>query len=81
MEETNFAGNGEQKRLEQLFCSADITSEMHYQLILISALNTLLSKTACLENIAFLVALHKESSLRWELLIVAGRGKNVAGRG
>ncbi|XP_078352397.1 melanopsin-like [Oculina patagonica] len=63
MEMTNFTENGGQKRFEQLFCSADVTGGIHYQLICLSVMNIFLSITASLGNTLILVALNKESSL------------------
>ena len=48
---------------EQFFCSADLSGEIHSQLIFILALNAFLSITAFPGNALILVALRKESSL------------------
>ena len=63
---TNFTGGHSGKQtetLEQQLCSVGSTSEMHKQLIFISAFNIVLSITAFLGNSLILVALRKESSL------------------
>ena len=49
--------------LEELFCAANFTEGIQSQLIVFSAVNTLLSITAFLGNSLILVALHKENSL------------------
>ena len=59
----NFSGGKNEKRLEQLYCSADFIGGIHHQLIFLSVLNILQSITAILGNTLILVALHKESSL------------------
>ena len=59
----NFTEVGNQKTFEQLFCSAELTGEIHNQLICLTVLNIVLSITAILGNTLILVALHKESSL------------------
>ena len=60
---TNFTGDGNQKTVEQQFCSAELTGGIHKQLICISVLNIFLSITAFLGNTLILVALHKVTSL------------------
>ncbi|XP_020607695.1 probable G-protein coupled receptor 45 [Orbicella faveolata] len=59
----NFTGDGEQKTIEDLTCSPDLTAGLHGQLKFVSVLNTFLSVTAFLGNALILIALHKESSL------------------
>jgi len=63
MAAANFTGDGQQKPVEQLVCSAGLTAGLHGQLTFISVLNTFLSVTAFLGNALILIALHKESSL------------------
>ena len=60
---TNYTGDGKQKSLAELFCSAELTGAIHSLLIFLSVLNIFLSITAFLGNTLILVALHKESSL------------------
>ena len=59
----NFSDDLKQKAVDQIFCSASLTAEIHGQLTLISFLNIILSITACLGNTLILVALRKETSL------------------
>ena len=63
MAAANFTGDGQQKTLNELICSLDLTSGQHGQLTFISGLNSILSVTAFLGNALILIALHKESSL------------------
>jgi len=63
MAAANFTGNGQQKTLEDLFCSPDLTAGLHGQLIFILVFNSFLSVTAFLGNALILNALYKESSL------------------
>ena len=60
---TNYTGDGKQKSLEELFCSAELTGGIHSQLIFLSVLNIFLSITAFLGNTLILFALSKETSL------------------
>ena len=60
---TNYTGDGKQKQLVHLFCSAELTGGIHSQLIFLSVLNMFLSIASFLENTLILVALSKESSL------------------
>ena len=60
---TNYTGDGKQKSLEDLFCSAELTGGIHSQLIFLSVLNIFLSITAFLGNRLILFALSKETSL------------------
>ncbi|XP_020607693.1 high-affinity lysophosphatidic acid receptor-like [Orbicella faveolata] len=62
MAAANFTGDGQQKTVQQLMCSAGLTAGLHGQLTFISVLNTVLSVTAFLGNALILIALHKESS-------------------
>ena len=59
----NFTGDGQKKTLEQLWCTANLTAELHSQLTFLSVLNSFLSVSAFLGNAVILIALHKESSL------------------
>ena len=60
----NFACGGNQTQtFLQVRCSATYASEIHEELIYLSAFNIFLSITAVLGNILILVALHKVSSL------------------
>ena len=63
MAATNFTGDEKQKKLQQIYCSADFAEEIHNQLRYLSVINILLSITAFLGNTLILVALRKESSL------------------
>ena len=62
---TNFTQdkNQLQATIQELYCSAEFTREVHIDLICLSALNIFLSVTAFLGNTLILVALHKETSL------------------
>ena len=63
MTTANLTGNGQQKTVEELLCSAELPDGLHGQLTFIAVLNSSLSITAFLGNALILVALHKESSL------------------
>ncbi|XP_078374117.1 melanocortin receptor 4-like [Oculina patagonica] len=63
MATANFTGDGEQKHIKELVCSAGLTAGLHDQLTFISVLNIFLSITAFIGNALILVALRKESSL------------------
>ena len=54
---------GDQKTYEERFCSAELTGDIHNQLICLSVLNIFLSITAFLGNSLILVAFRKEVSL------------------
>ncbi|XP_068714933.1 melanocyte-stimulating hormone receptor-like [Montipora foliosa] len=56
----------------QFFCSSDLSSEVHDQLIFISALNAFLSISAFLGNTLILIALRKESSLHTPSKVLLG---------
>ena len=60
---TNFTGDRSRKTIEELFCSAELTTGLHNQLICRSVLNIFLSIIAFLGNTLILVALHKETTL------------------
>ena len=63
MAATNFTGDGQQKTIEDLFCSPDLSAKLHGHLAFLSVLNSFLSVTAFLGNALILIALRKESSL------------------
>ena len=56
----NFTEDGNQRKLEEMYCSAGLNGGMATSL---SVINSFLAITAFLENTLILVALHKESSL------------------
>ena len=60
---TNYTGDGKQKSLAHLFCSAELTGGIHGPLIFLSVLNMFLSIASFLGNTLILVALSKETSL------------------
>ena len=55
--------DGKHETLAELFCTTELTGEIHNHLICISMINSFLSITAFLGNTMILVALHTESSL------------------
>ena len=59
----NLTADENQKTYLELFCSAELTSGMHNELLGLSTLNIFLSITAFLGNALVLVGLYKESSL------------------
>ena len=59
----NITGDGQQRAVQQPFCSSYLTTALHSHLTFLSVLNTFLSVTAFLGNVLILIALHKESSL------------------
>ena len=59
----NVTGDGQQKTLQNLFCSPDLSAGLHGHLTFLSVLNSFLSVTAILGNALILIALRKESSL------------------
>ena len=59
----NFTEAGQEKTVEDLTCSPDLTTVLHGQLIFISVLNSFLSVTAFFGNALILIALHKKPSL------------------
>jgi len=63
MEAPHFTGDGQQKTIEDLFCSPDLSVGLHGHLTFLSVLNSFLSVTAFLGNALILNALRKESSL------------------
>ena len=62
---TNFTQDKNQATIQELYCSAEFTREVHMYsgLIGLSAINIFLSVTAFLGNTLILFALHKETSL------------------
>jgi len=62
MADTNFTGDGQQKTIEDLFCSP-VLPLLHGHLTFLSVFNYFLSVTAFLGNALILIALRKESSL------------------
>ena len=60
---TNYTGDGKQKSLAHLFCSAELTGGIHSPLIFLSVLNMFLSIASFLGDTLILVALSKETSL------------------
>ena len=60
---TNFTEDENQKKVAELYCSAELFRGVDGELIFLSALNVFLSITAFLGNTLILVALHKETSL------------------
>ncbi|CAH3132586.1 unnamed protein product [Porites lobata] len=63
MAAANSTTEGNQKRITEMYCSAEFIGDVDSELIFLSVLNSLLSITAFLGNALILVALHKESSL------------------
>ena len=59
----NVSGDRQQKTVEDLICSLELTSGLHGHLTVVSVLNSFMSLTAFLGNALILIALHKESSL------------------
>ena len=64
MEMQNFTG-GENLHVTvaELWCSTELTEEVHGELIFLSVVNICLSITAVLGNTLILVALHKDTSI------------------
>ena len=63
MEMKNFTGGENLQTYAELYCSVEITGEVHGQLIFLSVINIFLSITAFLGNTLILVALHKDTSI------------------
>ena len=63
MEMKNFTGGENLKTVAEPLCSAELTGEVHGELIFLSVVNTCLSITAFLGNALILVALHKDTSI------------------
>ena len=60
---TNFTEDENQKKVVELYCSAELFRGLDGELIFLSALKVFLSIAAFLGNTLILVALHKETSL------------------
>ena len=63
MEIKTFTGGENLQTVAELRCSAELTEEVHGELIFLSVVNTCLSITAILGNTLILVALHKDTSI------------------
>ena len=63
MEMKNFTGGENPQTVAEPLCSAELTGEVHGELIFLSVVNTCLSITAFLGNALILVALHKDTSI------------------
>ena len=59
----NFTGGENLKTVAEPLCSAELTGEVHGELIFLSVVNTCLSITAFLGNALILVALNKDTSI------------------
>ena len=70
MRTANLSAGETQNTVEQLYCSANLTAEIHGQLTFISVLNIFVSITAVFGNALILVALYKESSLHSSFKVV-----------
>ena len=64
MEMKNFTGDENLRTVaEELSCSAELTGEVHGELVFLSVINTVLSITAFLGNTLILVAFRKDTSI------------------
>ena len=64
METKNFTGDENLRTVaEELSCSAELTGEVHGELVFLSVINTILSITAFLGNTLILVAFRKDTSI------------------
>ena len=63
MTASTLTADGKHEKYEEIFCSVELTSGIHNQLIFLSVLNTVLSVTAFLGNTLILLALRKVTSL------------------
>ncbi len=63
MATANYTGDGEQKPLEELLCSAGLTAGVHGQLTFLSVLNIFSVHYCIFGNTLILAAIRKESSL------------------
>ena len=63
MTASTLTADGKHEKYEEIFCSKELTSGIHNQLIFLSVLNTVLSVTAFLGNTLILLALGKVTSL------------------
>ena len=59
----NFTGGENLQTYAELYCSVEITGQVHGQLIFLSVINIFLSITAFLGNALILVVLHKDTSI------------------
>ena len=59
----NFTRGENLQTLVEFLCSAELTGEVHGELIFLSVVNAFLSITAFLGNALILVALHKDTSI------------------
>ena len=59
----NFTGGENLQTVAERLCSAELTGEVHSELIFLSVVNTCLSITASLGNALILVALRKDTSI------------------
>ena len=57
----NFTGGENQQTVAELRCSAELTREVHGELIFLCVVNTCVSITALLGNALILVALRKDN--------------------
>ena len=63
MEMKDFTGGENPQLLVEPWCSAELTGEVHGELVFLSVINTFLSITAFLGNTLILVALRKDTSI------------------
>ena len=63
MEMKNFTGGENSQTIAELYCSVELTGEVHGELVFLSVINIFLSITAFLGNTLILVALHKDTSI------------------
>ena len=59
----NFTGGENPQTIAGLYCSVELTGEVHGELVFLSVINTFLSITAFLGNTLILVALRKDTSI------------------
>ena len=59
----NFTGGKNPQTFAELYCSVELTGEVHGELVFVSVMNTFLSITAFLGNTLILVALRKDTSI------------------
>ena len=63
MEMKNSTGRKNPQTIAELYCSVELTGEVHGELVVLSVVNTFLSITAFLGNALILVALRKDASI------------------
>ena len=63
MEMKNSTGGKNPQTIAELYCSVELTGEVHGELVFLSVINTFLSITAFLGNTLILVALRKDTSI------------------